>query len=296
MIIPNHLQIEPVSGYCTSSCTMCTIKKLSREKLIMGFETFEHILKKFLPYREKMKFLSMTGMGESLIDKNLPKKIKKAKELGFNGVGFTTNATLLNNEKIQEILDAGLNTLICSIDGMKKETHELIRCGTDFDIVVNNIKNFIIIRNKLRKKTRIVIRFVRQRINKEEWPRFFDYWSNLINKEIGDEVVNFDVNNWAGNLKDYNSIDINSSKLIENYVCEDPFERMWIYANGEVSLCCGDADGFFKMGNLIDNNPLEIYNNKIFSRYRKAMLKGELLQLKHCKECTVPRSRELRKK
>jgi len=295
MIIPKHVQIEPINGACTSACNMCTVWDLNRASNIMKLDIFEHILNKFLPYRDQMQFLSMTGMGESLLDKDLVKKIKIAKKKGFKGIGFSTNGTELNEEKARALIGAGLDTIICSIDGIKAETHEAIRIGTKFNVIVNNVEQFIRIRNETREKTRVIVRFVRQKTNVHEWPDFLDHWSKKIDKELGDEVVKFDVANWGGRLEAYNTIDINQGlDLMVNFVCEDVFDRMWIFSNGEVSLCCGDDSGFYKMGNVIDSDPIEIYNNKIFNRYREMMLKGRFLELKHCKDCTIARSRELR--
>ena len=296
IIIPEHIQIEPVSGYCTSSCAMCTIDKVTRGRNIMSVEMFETILTKFLPYRDRIKYVSLTGMGESLLDKNLARKIKIAKEMDFHGIGFTTNATELSKSKSQALIQAGLNTIICSIDGVKKETHEAIRHGTDFNKVVRNVEAFIRLRNDLNGSTKVIVRFVRQKANKNEWPEFFEYWFEKIDEGRGDEVVKFDVINWADTLHDYDLIDVNENcELKEAEICEEVFKRMWIYSNGEVALCCGDSSGFYKMGNVIDQDPIEIYNNEVFEHYRRLMLEGRLFELKHCGRCTIPRSRELHK-
>ena len=295
IIIPKHVQIEPVNGYCSSDCQMCTLKQIKRKPNIMSVDTFEHILKKLIPFTQQIKFLSMTGMGESLLDRNLSKKIRLAKELKFQGIGFTTNCTELNEARSKEILHAGLDTLICSIDGIHKKTHELIRQGTDFDKVVGNVKNFLRIRNQLKVSTKVRIRFVRQKINQHEWPEFANFWNTQISKDLGDIVVKFDVINWGGTLENYDKLAADNSNIdiSTNFICEDIFERMWIYSNGEVSLCCGDDSGFYKMGNVIDSDPIEIYNNKTFNHYRKMMNNKKFFELKHCRECKIPMAREL---
>ncbi len=117
-----------------------------------------------------------------------------------------------------------------------------------------------------------------------------------MNKDFGDEVVKFDVHNWGEKLDDYQSMDLNKSLRLDNYIRQDVFERMIIYSNGEVALCCADDNGFYKMGNVIETNPIEIYNNKIFKKYRKMMIEGRILELEHCKICTIPRSRTLKGK
>lgn len=296
MVIPEHVQIEPVTGYCTSSCTMCTIEKLTRDRNIMSVEMFETVLSKFLPYRDRIKYVSLTGMGESLLDKNLIRKIKIAKEMGFHGIGFTTNCSELNDKRSWDIINSGLDTMICSIDGVRADTHESIRKGTDFEQIVANVNAFIELRNKIGTKPRVIIRFVRQESNKNEWPEFFEYWSQRIKPILGDEVAGFDVVNWGQKVDDYADMDVNPDVVSDNCVCEEVFKRMLIYSDGRVALCCGDDDGFFEMGNVLETDPVEIYNNEIFLRYRTMMQDGRLLELDHCKDCTIPRSRSLREK
>lgn len=294
-VIPKHIQIETINGMCTARCIMCTWQSWTRKPNVMNNDTFTGILEKFQPYREHIQYLTLHGCGEPLLDRGLAEKIKAAKKMGFKGTGFATNCTELDERKCEELIQAGLDTIICSIDGLNKDTHEAIRLGTNFEEIVSNVKNFIKIRNES-GKTRVMVRFIRQEINTEEWPLFFDYWSEQLNKDFGDEVVKFDVHNWANKLDVYQSMDVNKRLELDKYICQDVFERMWIYSNGDVGLCCADDNGFFDLGNVIDSDPIRIYNNEIFSHYREMMLQGRNFELEYCKTCTIPRSRALKEK
>ena len=295
MIIAKHVHIETINGACTARCIMCTWQRWTRKPNVMDMNTFIHILEKFSPYRDQIQYLTLHGCGEPLLDKGLAEKVKIAKEMGFKGTGFGTNCTELDEQKSKELIEAGLDTIICSIDGINKDTHESIRRGTNFEKIVSNVKNFLKIRNE-GGKTRVMVRFIRQEINRQEWPLFFGYWSKQLNKDFGDEVVKFDVHSWAGEVDEYESKDLNRSLGLDNYICEDVFERMIICSNGDVALCTADDNGFFELGNVIDSDPLEVYNSEIFTHYREMMLKGRTLELEHCKDCTIPRSRALKVK
>ena len=292
-VIPKHIQIETINGVCTARCIMCTWPSWTRKPNVMNNITYRKILEKFKTYRNDIKYLTLHGAGEPLLDKGLAEKVRIAKEMNFKGTGFATNCTELDENKSRDLIKAGLDTIICSIDGINKATHESIRIGTNFEEVVSNVQNFIRIRNES-GSTRIMVRFIRQETNKKEWPLFFHYWKSQLNEQFGDEVVKFDVHNWGGTLDDYQSLDTNKSLGMDNYICQDVFERMLIYSNGEVALCCAYDNGFFKMGNVVDSEPIEIFNNEIFTHYRKMMLKGKILELKHCETCSIPRSRALK--
>jgi MoaA/NifB/PqqE/SkfB family radical SAM enzyme len=111
--------------------------------------------------------------------------------MGFKGTGFATNCTELNETSSKNLIAAGLDTLICSIDGIKKATHESIRVGTNFEQIISNVAQFIKLRNQT-GSSRVMVRFIRQKANYSEWPAFFEYWSERIDKDFGDEVVKFE--------------------------------------------------------------------------------------------------------
>lgn len=290
MIIPSHLQIEPINGYCTSRCTMCSFPTWTRKPRRMTETEFKIILGRFIPYRDNLRYLTLHGCGEPLLDRGLPLKIKIAKELGFRGTGLATNCTELDLKTSQALLEAGLDTLICSIDGVTKETHESIRRGTDFISVVNNVIRFLEQRLH-RGKTRVLVRFIRQKANTHEWLDFKTYWEQHLDMDKGDAVIKFDVHNWGGKTEDYQNKDVLSEQKIDSFICNDMYQRMLIYSNGDVGFCSADDNGFFPVGNVLYDDPITIYNNNIFNHYRCMMEQGKIMKLEHCCTCNIPRSR-----
>jgi len=256
----------------------------------MTNEEFKAIIHKFVPYVEHLEFLSLFGCGEPLLDKELPGKIAIARKLGFHGIGFATNCTELDEKMSLRLIKSGLNTIICSIDGIKKETHEAIRRKTNFERIVQNVKGFTNIRNDISGGTRILIRFIRQELNREEWPAFHAEWVNHINPEKGDDVIRFDVHNCGGDLGDGEEMDHRNEETPSDLVCSDIVERFFVYSNGDVGFCCADSNGFFGLGNIIKDDPVEIYNNDIFSKYRRFMKAGRIQELPHCNRCTIMQS------
>ncbi len=297
MIIPEHVQIETINGVCTARCTMCSYTSWNRKPIVMSSDNFRRILEKFKPYQEHINYLSMQGWGEPLLDKGIAEKVRVAKEMDFRGIGFATNCTELDERISRDLMDAGLDTILCGIDGINKHTHEAIRIGTNFEEIVSNVKNFIKIRDESGGKTRVVIRFIRQESNKEEWPLFLDYWLNQLNNKLGDDVITFDIHNCAGDVEGYEEMDLNKDlELGSTYVCEELFIRIVILSDGEIALCNADVNGFCNLGNALDSDPIEIFNNETFNYYRKMMDEGRILELEHCKDCTIPRSRSLKTK
>ena len=73
--------------------------------------------------------------------------------------------------------------------------------------------------------------------------------------------------------------------------CADLFSRLSIFVSGDVALCAADQAEYFKLGNVINQDPIEIFNNGQFSHYRNKWLSDSYMELDHCKNCTLVTSR-----
>jgi len=285
--IPKHIQIETINGVCTAKCIMCRIDSWTRKIRIMSIEELNTILDKLLPYKDNFDYLTLQGFAEPLLDKTLYQKVKLAKDKGFKGIGFATNCTELDENTSKNLIEAGVNTIICSVDSLHKEIHEKIRTSTNFDIVVRNIKNFIKLRNEMKSKTKVMIRFICQKQNHSEWVSYKKYWDEYLNYSLGDQVLKLDVHNWGDKLNNYEDmrLKLSTSEII---TCEDLVNRLFIYSSGDVALCCADDNGHFNLGNVFTDDPIAIYNNKIFTKMRNNMYAGKLFDDPTCKNCTLP--------
>lgn len=289
-LIPHHVQIETINGVCTSKCIMCNFKEWTRKPRVMSYDEFCGLMRKFEPHRDEIDYFTFHGDGEPLLDRNLPDKIAFAKDRGFKGLGLATNCTELDEVMARRLLDARLDTLICSVDGTRKETHEAIRVGTDFDEVVANVKRFLALRDaEYPDGTRVLVRFIRQQLNYDEWEPFHELWSGLVSPGKGDDVIRFDVHNCAGSVEDYESKACDDDP-IGGYVCGYLFDRLIIFSDGRVALCPPDANGYFDHGNVFTDDPIAIFNDKHFTKYREYMEAGRGGELEHCRNCTLPRS------
>ena len=289
LVIPMHFLIETVCGKCNATCNMCLIKKAPRNE-IMNNETFTKILKRIKPYLDYQKFLSFCGLGETLIDKEIDKKIKIAKETGFHGIGVYTNGMLLNAGMSEKLLEASLDSLIISIDGFSSAAQESIRKGTKLGRIIKNIDDFISIRESNNIKTKIIIRFHRQSINYNEWNDFYGFWNKRLKNNFSDSIACYDVHNIGGNISfaNANIEGLESNKKLPK--CNQIYERLQIFSDGSVGLCCGDVLGRINIGNVLYDDPIKLYNSGHFAKYREYMENGKILDLKLCKECTVPYS------
>jgi len=284
-IIPQSVIIETVFG-CNASCTMCPIDlPTDRTKGIISSTLFEKIIDDLEPYKESIRQLDLFGVGEPLLDPNYPAKIAYAKNKGFTNVGFATNADLLTSEKAMAVLEAGIDTIMLSIDGMSKETHESIRKKTDFDNVVKNTRNAIRLRDQNGHSTKFVLRFIRQDNNIHEWDDYCTYWKAIIDEAKGDLIVGYDLHSWGGEIETPQD---DTPAVPADLPCHHLFDRMTILKDGRVSICCADMHlAEHIVGDCTNTSPIEVFNSKAMNGYRDLHCSGNRFQMKICKACTI---------
>ncbi len=298
-VMPTHVQLESVggTGMCTARCSMCTIEDWQRPPTVMDFDKFAGLVSDLEPYREHVEYFTMHGNGEPLMDPRLAEKIALLKAHGFRGTGFATNCTLLTEAASHALLDAGLDTLICSIDGAKAETHEAIRGRTKFAKVVENVQRYLQLRDEKRAAGksvgRVMIRFIRQELNRDEWDEYRAFWEQHITRDAGDVIVYFDIHNWGGQLENAEAIRALYGGG-EAFRCDDLYDRLIVFADGDLAHCDADYNGFFEHGNVFEEHFLDVFNSTTMRRYRDAMENGRLCELEHCSSCTIPIRRATR--
>ena len=118
--------------HCGSRCGDVASEEMPAERY---FELLDKISRDF---SQRLPMLCITG-GEPLLRKEFPEIMAYAKGLGFRW-GMTSNATLIDEEKIKMLKDTGMGTISVSIDGLRQTHDEFRRSPGGFDKAVRGIK------------------------------------------------------------------------------------------------------------------------------------------------------------
>jgi radical SAM protein with 4Fe4S-binding SPASM domain len=207
--------------------------------------------------------------------------IKYIKTKGI-GVNLTTNGGLFNETKIQGLLEAGINSsdyITFSILGFSKEVHENVMRGISHDKVLRNVYKFIEMRKKLGINGPVIgIVFYAMPENEKEQKDFFEFWRSKVDhvQVVGKVSQSF------ANFKKMEEL----AKIpIRNRTCKNIWERMTIYWNGDVVLCCEDVGGATNVGNLKNESIKEIWNSKKLKGIRALHRNGKFSSIPLCKRC-----------
>jgi MoaA/NifB/PqqE/SkfB family radical SAM enzyme len=119
-------------------------RKIGKKKLL-NRDRYDEILD--LLVARGVSKIDFQGLGEPLLNPNLPYMISKASEKDID-TGVTTNASLLFLGVIAKLAKAGINRLEVSIDGVEGAVYEKIRRKASFRQLLQNLLSVKEFRNK----------------------------------------------------------------------------------------------------------------------------------------------------
>lgn len=280
---PIHLDIETTS-YCNLECPMCSRTILMKEGTdYLPGEDVEFPMDKF---KEIIDDGSKNGLcsiklqynGEPLADSKIIERIKYAKEKGIIDVMFNTNATLLTEEMSWNLLEAGLDDIFFSVDSIDPKFFNKIRVGADYYQVLENIKKFMKIKmeGKFNHVQTRISRIVFPNTKQEEIEEYKKFWLPIVGNVGFIEYVNQSTN--KKEYSDYNP----------DFVCAQPFQRLFILYEGTCTPCCLDVRREYGLGNIYEKNVKEIWHGEKLTELRELHKNGRYKEIDICKKCFVP--------
>jgi radical SAM protein with 4Fe4S-binding SPASM domain len=109
--------------------------------------TFEQ-MKTVVDQVPNLKQAVLHGIGEPLINKELPQMIRYLKDHGVY-VLFNSNATMVYGHIQRQLIDAGLDEFRVSLDAADAETFARVRGLPRFDLIVKNVREFVALKNEV---------------------------------------------------------------------------------------------------------------------------------------------------
>ena len=276
---PLYIMLEQTYK-CNLRCPSCiqgytTIKKnYDMNVNVMPMELYERIIRE--AKENKLASISMHLNDEPLLVSNIEERIKLAKDADIMDIIMTTNGVLLDEYKIDKILEAGITHILFSLDACDEETYNKVRPGGDFKKVIYNI-NYI---NSKRNRLFPLIRasFVKSKLNEHQIDAFKEFFK--------DKVDYIDIQTFSS----YSGLNDelkpkNASYNIHNILtCNMPFVRIAIRANGDVLPCCSFYGYDIVVGNVYRNSIKEIWNGELMNTLRNDF-RNKIYRFGRCKEC-----------
>ena len=267
---PSHIDIE-ASSKCQLQCPMCGQQRMdSKLKGDMDLALYRKIIDECATRR--VYSVKLSWRGEPTLNPALFKMIRYAKDKGINDVAFLTNVERLNDEKIYELIESGVDWISCSVDGLYG-TYDRIRYPASFEDIAEKIKKITGMRKKLgRQKPLVRVQSVFSAI-KSNPAEYKSFWEPIVDK------INF----IADQIRQTDEKDFPTDP---NFVCQSPWQRMCIAYNGKVTQCHSDYLEKNVLGDVKKQSLYEIWHGKPFKEVRKLHKAKQCYKLKPCSECS----------
>lgn len=152
--LPPCLFVE-LTNRCNLSCPTCQIgSDLAYKGYNKSDLTFDQF-KKIIDQIPSLVYITLQGIGEPLLNKDIIKIIKYCSEKGISTY-INTNGTVLTERKSHELIEAGLGNLSISINSFNEKVFSETRSGASINKITENVRRFIEIRKEKNVKRPIV--------------------------------------------------------------------------------------------------------------------------------------------
>lgn len=304
---PPFIEIE-VTTHCNLRCVICEHTYWKEKCRHMTFEQFKHIVDQF----PKLKWIGLTGIGESFLNPDFMKMLKYVKQKGIY-VELYDTFYFLDEAKSRELIKLGIDMLILSIDGATKETYEKIRVNSNFERVVGNIKRFVQLKKEMNSHfPQQDVHFIINKYNMHETVKFIELAKEIgidgnvrfttllsvyneiknLGVQIPDEVIK-KTNRRAKELGINTGWNKNIPKDRKPMTNCTVWIMPFIFVTGEAICCCAtneanrrDFQKQHSFGNVFKTPFRQIWNSQRYKRFRKDVISGKHVPIQ-CIGCTA---------
>ena len=291
--MPLFVSVEP-AAVCQLKCPACPVGlrdvETSRSRDVnrtMSLDIWHRVLTQI---RDTTFVVQFYFQGEPLLNKDLPQMICEAHEAGLYTI-VSTNAQAMTEQMAKQLVGAGLDHIIVSMDGLSDASYNAYRIGGRLEKTKEAL--LFLRQSKIdNRKSKILIELqcLRLKSNEHEWAQFKREY-----KTLGADRLIFK----TAQLYDYRNGHplMPSDKRYSRYIMGKDGQyhrkrlpkgcwRVWsgavISTTGEVLPCCYDKDRAHAYGNIMELSLRELFHNKKATDFRQ-MAWHEQPEI--CKEC-----------
>lgn len=300
--MPDFIEVE-TSTHCNLKCTMCERTYWKENSQNMTYAQFCHILNQF----PRLKWIGLTGIGESYMNPDFEKMLKECKRRGLFIENFD-NFTLLDSNHAKKLVELKVDKLYVSLDAATKETYEKIRVGAKWETVIENIKTLCTLKKVYNSyEPELWFHFIVSKDNKHEMIKYLEMINELgidckqvqftillhAYNEIKDKFIEVTSEEKDAVMAKGEELGINVSFNMNTQNCAVPKSNcaLWmmpfIFVDGTVITCCSMNEQndrpwqkSVSLGNIFENSAREIWYGEKYVNMCKAIREG-----KDCAQC-----------
>lgn len=286
---PFIINIDP-SDACNFQCKFCPTgdrelmkRTVGRNLQVMEFELYKKIIDDICEFDDKVKVIRLYKDGEPLLNPHFADMVKYAKQSGCcDRVDTTTNASLLTKERSDQIIEAGLDRINISIEGVSEKHYmDFSRYKIDYEALVKNIRYFY----EHKTNTEMIVKTNGDVLTEVERNKFLETFGDITDGIYIESIMDC----WPTFKQ--TKVEINKARGIygqeirEVSVCPYVFYSISVNSDGSVSLCFLDWSRKLVLGNCRTEHLKSIWLGDKIKEYQKMFLNRERKSHPICGEC-----------
>lgn len=286
---PFILMVEP-SDACNFQCKFCPtgdkvlLKSIpARKQQSMEFDLFKKIANDMCDFPEKIKVLRLYKDGEPLLNPHFPDMISYAKSVGAcERVDTTTNAALLTHDLSDRIIEAGLDRINISVEGINSEQyHDFSGVNLNFERFVDEISYFY----SHRRDCEMIVKINGDVLTDEQKKEFYEIFGDIADGVSIESVMSCWHDFELKDVSENREVGIYGQPLTSVDICPYVFYEMAINADGTVSYCFLDWMRNMLIGDVRKQSVRDIWDSKERYRYLEMFLRHERKNHPICQKC-----------
>lgn len=281
--------VDPASA-CNFLCPFCPtghrdmIDETGRYQGVMKLPLFKKIIDDLKEFEKPIKVLRLYKDGEPFLNKNLDKMIAYAKKSGLvEYIDTTTNGSLMTPERLGPVLEAGLDKINISVDGMNREQYKKFTgFNFDFDKFVSHVKWL----DANKGTCEVVIKIPGDLIDEAQKQQFLDTFGSYCDRIFIENFApcwpEFDVEAHTG-VKITKGI--HQQPVLPTDTCPYVFYSISVNADGLVSSCFLDWGRKLVIGDISHQSLKSVWHSKELNALRRQQLEGRRMENPVCSQC-----------
>jgi len=285
------MAIEPTNA-CNLRCPLCPVGAgtMSRGRGFMDPASYRTLIDEI---RHHVSRILMNFAGEPLLHPDIGDMVGYAERRGLR----VTIGTHGNIDRMEELVAAGASEVLFALDGTSEEVYRQYRVGGSLEAATANLRRLLAARDaRGSAATRVILQFVVMRHNHHQIGDLVRLGRELGVDEVSlqpvcvndffDEPREILADRWIPQSSPYllHPGARPEDRIVRPPLCIWAIQSVVLY-NGDVTICCFDANGKIVLGNAFGPGGFAaVWNDPAYRRARKRVL---LQDFPICRRCDV---------
>ncbi len=290
---PFMLMVEP-TNFCNLKCPLCPSGngQMTRPRGKMDLEAFKRLIDQV---GDKLLLLMLWNQGEPFINPCFTEMVRYARQRRIPTLTSTNGHYIRTDVQARALVEAGLDEVIVSLDGVDQETYERYRVGGRIERVFSGVRLLVQAKKDLGMDTPLInLQFIVFKHNEADLHR-----ATELARELGADKFlvktaqvysQGEAEEFLPAAEEFRRYEAQENELVVKGQPARGCKVLWYSSmvnwNGAVAPCCFDKDVDFELGRAFDGDEFkEIWRGRAYMDFRQRLL-DDRLGIDMCRNCS----------